>query len=59
MLLQCPNCQAIWGIEEIDWQQCDCCGWPDVDNDDVDDDDVDDDYDQECEDNNPNDTKNL
>jgi len=28
---ECPHCQAHWGIEEIDWQQCDACGWPDVD----------------------------
>jgi hypothetical protein len=31
--LECPNCQSIWGYEEIDWQTCDCCGWPDVDED--------------------------
>lgn len=28
-LLECPNCGAIWGAEEIDWQQCDYCGYPD------------------------------
>jgi rubrerythrin len=28
MLLECPNCGAIWGMEEIDFQQCDCCGYP-------------------------------
>ena len=27
---ECPNlnCQAQWGIEEISFQECDCCGWP-------------------------------
>ena len=29
--LECPNCNAIWGSEEIDFQECDCCGWPDDD----------------------------
>jgi Zn ribbon nucleic-acid-binding protein len=29
MLLQCPNCQAVWSMEEIDWQECDACGYPD------------------------------
>lgn len=28
---QCPNCCAIWTLEEIDWQQCDACGWPNND----------------------------
>ncbi len=27
-LLQCPNCSAVWGMEEIDWQCCDACGYP-------------------------------
>ena len=28
----CPNldCQANWGIEEISFQECDACGWPNV-----------------------------
>jgi hypothetical protein len=32
----CPNaeCQAQWGIEEIYYQECDYCGWPNVDKDD-------------------------
>jgi Zn ribbon nucleic-acid-binding protein len=30
MLLMCPNCQSIWGMEEIDWQECDSCGYPDI-----------------------------
>jgi len=50
-------------MEEIDWQQCDCCGWPDNDEDFEDnydrDEYPDDDYDQQCEDNNPNDSRNL
>jgi len=30
---QCPNldCQEHWGVEEVDFQECDSCGWPDVD----------------------------
>ena len=28
---QCPNCQSLWGIEEISFQECDCCGWPEND----------------------------
>lgn len=33
MLTECPNCSSIWspGSEEWDWQQCDCCGYPDND----------------------------
>lgn len=29
----CPNpeCSAAWGIEEVSFQECDTCGWPDVD----------------------------
>ncbi len=29
----CPNldCQANWGSEEISFQECDCCGRPNVD----------------------------
>ncbi len=25
---ECPICGAIWTIEENDWQQCACCGYP-------------------------------
>lgn len=32
--LQCPNCSANWGIEEIDFQECDACGYPNCDDDD-------------------------
>ena len=30
MKLMCPNCNAIWGMEEINWQECGSCGWPDI-----------------------------
>ena len=60
-LSECPNCGAIWGIgsEEWDWQQCDACGYPNADEDYNDEDDWDDDYDSYCEDNNPNDSRNI
>jgi Zn ribbon nucleic-acid-binding protein len=57
-LHQCPNldCQAVWGIEEISFQNCDACGYPNVDTDaefgqnyDEDDDDDNYRYDQERE----------
>ncbi len=28
METQCPNCGAIWGFEEIQFQECDACGYP-------------------------------
>jgi hypothetical protein len=62
MLTECPNCGATWGIgsEEFEWQECDCCGYPDNDGDDLDDDDYyydDDDLDDEdCD---QNDSRNL
>ena len=31
MMLQCPNCNAIWSMEEIDEQYCGACGYPDCD----------------------------
>ena len=31
---ECPHCQAVWGIEEIDFQECDSCGYPHFDEDD-------------------------
>ena len=37
MLEYCPNCQAVWGAEEFDFQQCGACGWPDIDDDEDDD----------------------
>lgn len=52
MRSECPKCSSIWavGTEEYDWQQCDCCGWPnsDEENDDFDEDDFGDenDYDE-------------
>lgn len=32
MRSKCPNldCQAGWGIEEMSFQECDTCGWPNV-----------------------------
>lgn len=24
----CPNCEAIWGMEEIDFEKCFSCGFP-------------------------------
>jgi len=35
MLLMCPNCNAIWGMEEIDEQYCGACGYPDPDENDI------------------------
>lgn len=66
-LWSCPNCGSAWGIEEYSFQVCDCCGYPNVSEDwngidcSGDDDDYGpyDDYDQQCEDNNPNDSRNL
>ena len=36
---ECPNldCQSQWGIEEMSFQECDCCGWPNCDDDQNDD----------------------
>lgn len=61
MLLHCPNCGSIWGFEEIEFQQCDCCGFSDIDDDenDFDFENYDDDDDEWEEDNNPNDSRNL
>ena len=30
--MQCPNleCQAQWGIEEMSFQECNACGYPDL-----------------------------
>ena len=28
LLDQCPHCDAMWGIEEMSFQECDCCGYP-------------------------------
>jgi len=33
LLDQCPNCDAMWGIEEMSFQECDCCGYPKTDED--------------------------
>lgn len=31
VLTVCPHCNVIWGSDEIDWQQCQSCGYPDYD----------------------------
>ena len=28
LLMICPNCDCNWGIEEMSFQECDCCGYP-------------------------------
>lgn len=33
----CPNCQAIWSMEEIDEEYCGAGGYPNCDEDEVDD----------------------
>jgi Zn ribbon nucleic-acid-binding protein len=33
-LTECPNCNAIWTMDEIDWQSCFACGYPNHDEDD-------------------------
>jgi len=37
--VRCPNpdCGTSWGIEEISFQECDCCGWPNVEEEESDD----------------------
>lgn len=60
MLENCPNCSACWGAGSEEWQfqECDSCGYPN--NIEKEEDEYpDDDYDQFCEDNNPNDSRNL
>jgi hypothetical protein len=32
----CPNCSAVWTIEEIEEQNCAACGYPDNDEDEFD-----------------------
>lgn len=24
----CPNCMAVWGVEEMEWNKCHSCGYP-------------------------------
>ena len=66
MLSECPNCNSIWGIgsEKWEWQECDCCGYPDNEDEEDDPSEYDeyndyDDPDSIAEDNNPNDSRNL
>lgn len=28
METECPNCGALWGFDEIEFQECDACGYP-------------------------------
>lgn len=35
LLAECPNCYAMWGIEEMSFQECDACGYPDSDDEEV------------------------
>jgi ribosomal protein S27AE len=30
-LAECPNCGAQWCMEEMDWQECYGCGYPETD----------------------------
>lgn len=60
--MTCPNCSAIWDHDEIQTQECDCCGWPHIDDDENDYDPADNfgQYDEDDEeDNDPNDSRNL
>ena len=57
VIIHCPNCGCVWGIEEMDAESCDACGYPDNDDDDdeFDPDELDDDDDSL----DPNDSRNL
>lgn len=33
----CPNCGAVWGLEEMEWQKCFGCGYPDSNDEDLED----------------------
>ena len=46
-LTQCPNCQSHWGFDEMQWEQCDCCGYPNCD-DEMDEQDIDESHCIEC-----------
>jgi len=37
MYLNCPECNAMWGFNEFEWQECNACGYPHNDDDDFDD----------------------
>ena len=32
VITDCPNCQSSWGFEEMQWGECDCCGYPNIEN---------------------------
>ncbi len=42
-LIDCPNCSAVWGADEIEESKCYACGYPDID----DTEDLDDDWDDD------------
>ncbi len=44
MTTNCPNCEAIWNLEEIYSEECLRCGYPDHIEEEIDSDDLDDDY---------------
>ncbi len=37
----CPNCPAIWGVDEMQEERCFACGYPDHEEEDDDDEDYD------------------
>jgi hypothetical protein len=58
---QCPNCFAVWSIEEIDWNNCDACGYPnhEEEEEEFDPDPIEDDGDDDNERYHPHDSRNL
>lgn len=47
---ECPNCGAMWGIEEMSFQECDACGYPHCEDDEGFFSGLDDDFDDDNED---------
>lgn len=37
-MIHCPNCNCVWGFDEIQFHECDHCGYHDQEEDYVDDD---------------------
>lgn len=46
-IISCPNCQAVWGFDEIEEESCFACGYPNNEEEDEDDFDHDNDLDPE------------